>query len=86
MAFFANEAVIKNRIIQLITGAAVGVEEEKRILSEIPLHSDTSLQWEEKYKQTLRNAQKLEEETRKIMKEFGIGTSDKPTGTIEWLP
>src|SRR3990167_1998679 len=46
MAFFANEATIKNRIIQLITGAAVGVEEEKRILSEIPLHSDTSLQWE----------------------------------------
>ena len=86
MAFFANEAVIKNRIIQLITGAAVGVEEEKRILSEIPLHSDTSLQWEEKYKQTLKNAQKLEEETRKIMKEFGLGISDKPTGTIEWLP
>ena len=86
IAFFANEAVIKNRIIQLITGAAVGVEEEKRILSEIPLHSDTSLQWEEKYKQTLKNAQKLEEETRKIMKEFGLGISDKPTGTIEWLP
>ena len=86
MAFFANEAIIKNRIIQLITGAAVGVEEEKRILSEIPLHSDTSLQWEEKYKQTLRSAQKLEEETRKIMKEFGLGISDKPTGTIEWLP
>src|SRR3989304_4902323 len=45
ISYFANEATITNRVIKLITGAAVGVKEEKRIMSEIPRHTDTPAQW-----------------------------------------
>lgn len=85
ITFFANEATVTNRIIQLITGAAVGVEEEKRIRSEIPSHTDTPAQWEVKYKATLKNATDLENRIIKTMKDYGIGSpTNKPTGTIEW--
>ena len=83
--FFANEATVTNRIIQLITGAAVGTEEEKRIRAEIPSHTDTPAQWEIKHKATLKNIVDLENRIKKTMKDYGIGSPEnKPTGTIEW--
>lgn len=85
--FFAAEAKIKNIIIPLVTGAAVGKEEETRILSEIPQHSDTPEQWLVKYRLTIENAIDLEERIKNIMGEYGIGIpSKRPSGTIKWLP
>jgi len=85
ISYFANEATITNRVIKLITGAAVGVKEEKRIMSEIPRHTDTPAQWEVKYQATLKNAADLEGRIKKTMKDYGIDSpSNAPTGTIEW--
>lgn len=85
ISFFANEATVTNRVIQLITGAAVGTEEEKRIRAEIPSHTDTPAQWEIKHKATLKNVVDLENRIKKTMKDYGIGSPEnKPTGTIEW--
>lgn len=85
ISFFANEATVTNRIIQLITGAAVGTEEEKRIRAEIPSHTDTPTQWEIKHKATLKNITDLESRIKKTMKDYGIGSPENtPKGTIEW--
>jgi hypothetical protein len=59
-AFVSATARLKNATIQAITGAAVGVQEEKRIMSEIPTENDLGKNWEIKAQQTLKNIEMLE--------------------------
>jgi hypothetical protein len=58
--FRAGTARLRNATIQAITGAAVGVQEEKRILAEIPSETDKPEAWEIKAQQTLENIASLE--------------------------
>ena len=57
--FAAESATLKNQIIQAITGAAVGVQEQKRILGQIPDVTDTPMNWRAKAAATKRNLQEL---------------------------
>jgi len=57
--FAAESATLKNQIIQAITGAAVGVQEQGRIMQQIPQVTDTPANWKAKAKSTRRNLQAL---------------------------
>jgi len=57
--FQAETAALKNRVIQAITGAAVGVQEQGRIMGEIPDFTDQPSVWKAKAKATRRNLQEL---------------------------
>jgi hypothetical protein len=58
--FKAATSALKNHVIRTVTGAAVGVQEEARILGEIPLETDKPEVWEAKYQQTVQNMARLE--------------------------
>lgn len=57
--FAAETATLKNQVIQAITGAAVGVQEQGRIMAQIPDVKDTPANWKAKAKATRRNLQAL---------------------------
>jgi hypothetical protein len=57
--FAAETAALKNRVIQAITGAAVGVQEQGRIMGEIPDYTDPPSKWKAKARATRRNLQQL---------------------------
>lgn len=59
MDISAETASLKNRVIRAITGAAVGVQEEKRIMAEIPTETDPDDRWEAKAAATERNLNEL---------------------------
>lgn len=57
--FAAESATLKNQVIQAITGAAVGVQEQGRILDQIPTETDSPSNWKAKAKATRKNLQEL---------------------------
>ena len=59
--FKSVTAGLKNRTVRAITGAAVGVQEEKRIMDEIPLETDESDVWESKAQATENNLRYLQQ-------------------------
>lgn len=70
--FYALTAAFNNRLINLITGAAMGEAEAKRIMSEAPSIYDEPSVWQAKWKQSQRNVKMLQEERAKIMRGSGI--------------
>lgn len=58
--FSAATAAFKSAVIQRVTGAALGVKEERRILSQVPLESDKPEVWKAKYRQSLANIRDLD--------------------------
>jgi len=71
--FYALTASFNNRLINLITGAAMGEAEAKRIMSEAPSIYDEPSVWQAKWKQSERNVRMLQKERAKIMRGSGIG-------------
>lgn len=57
--FAAESATLKNQVIQAITGAAVGVKEQERIMAQIPDVNNTPANWKARAKATRRNLQEL---------------------------
>jgi hypothetical protein len=58
--FIQKQADLKNYMVSLITGAAVGVQEEKRIMDAIPVEVDKPEIWEAKMAETEKNIDYLE--------------------------
>jgi hypothetical protein len=57
--FAAESATLKNQVIQAITGAAVGVKEQERIMGQIPDVTNMPSVWKARAKATRRNLQEL---------------------------
>ena len=57
--FAAESATLKNQVIQAITGAAVGVKEQGRIMEQIPDVTNNPSVWKAKAKATRRNLEAL---------------------------
>jgi hypothetical protein len=60
-AYLATEATLKNQVIKAITGAAMGVEEEKRILAQLPNITNKPNVWRQNLMVSLRNLDRIEE-------------------------
>jgi hypothetical protein len=73
--FDATEATLKNEMIRAITGAAMGVEEEKRILSQLPTKNDKPNVWRQKLAVSMANLDRVE---RYIMEAAGGGDQAPP--------
>jgi hypothetical protein len=57
--FVAASSTIESDIIRAVTGAAVGKQEEVRIVRQIPRPWDPPVQWQAKYQQSIDNMRQL---------------------------
>jgi hypothetical protein len=74
-AMRAEVATIKNSVIQMITGAAVGVQEAGRIMAQLPDMTQSPETFAARWQQTRENAIMLAQKRRDIMKQTGIDVS-----------
>lgn len=91
-SFAAANAALTNDVIRAITGAAVGVQEQARIMAQIPTVNDKPEVWEAKFNETLKNLQYL---TGVIQKRQAAGAAAAPgapapppgaggSGVVKW--
>jgi hypothetical protein len=71
----AEVATIKNSVIQMITGAAVGVQEAGRIMAQLPDMTQSPETFTARWQQTRENAIMLAQKRRDIMQQTGIDIS-----------
>jgi hypothetical protein len=87
--FSAATARLKNATIQAITGAAMGVEEAKRIIAEIPSETDHPDVWPIKYAQAVKNLGYLRNAINAQAGGTTTGTAQELTGAdveYDWTP
>lgn len=70
--FLAASATLENKVIKDITGAQMSEQEASRILRQVPRPSDADNVWAAKFKQTLKNIERIRRRKIEIIKQSGL--------------
>lgn len=84
--FRAALAIYRNKVINMLSGSAVSVGEQARMIQQIPNTEDPSQVFESKLRKTRRNIERVARERRKVYSQTGLdlsGLDALPAGEAE---